>query len=455
MVRVKRAVNAAALMARSNHFAVVRLTCRPFVRASLRDSAALDRANSSALYSADRHIAMRPASGFESLHPSIRVAASMPMSGPLPTRKRVSLFETRKWMQAAALAVMIGTGAAHAQSDKMTFTLVGTGGNCSGCEWIQADGVIASDSAADLEKMVTSVDRTSGVWNIEVRLNSPGGSFMGGIKLGETMRLHGMSTSVGKSVLDNSLTANVEFYSKSPGTCQSACAIAFLGGVEREAATGSLGIHQFYSKDEIDNPTAKLFSGVDMSVQQILSSILIDYVNKMGVDPRFVSLASQTTPDNMRFLNQSELASLKVTWSAKAFRPWRVESSGAGAIAMSTTQDDTVAVSLLCRKDRVPRLFVKPDSKDVEWFREEVSGPWQMSVLGVSVPPSNRATRVSNGQPILEFALPGFDPRRLVKDSLFVGFGDGAPMSVIRGFSLELSDSNAASAMTLALKNCI
>jgi hypothetical protein len=91
--------------------------------------------NSSALDPADRHIAMRATSGFESLHPPIRVAASMPMSGLLPTRKRVSLFERCKWTRAAALAVMIGTGAAHAQSDKMTFILVGTGGNCNGSRY--------------------------------------------------------------------------------------------------------------------------------------------------------------------------------------------------------------------------------------------------------------------------------------------------------------------------------
>ena len=180
----------------------------------------------------------------------------------------------------------------NALAGKMTFELKGTGGNMAGSEWIAAEGEITADSASDLENYLNTN------WNFakqkiryDVNLNSPGGSLIGGIKLGEFFHKYNFNTYVAKTVPDgygHSTTAS--------GLCASACAIAFIGGIERHTEGGDLGIHQFYQEMSLKNPSEKIFDALDMSSQQMVSAILIGYTFRMGVDPRFIAIASATPP---------------------------------------------------------------------------------------------------------------------------------------------------------------
>src|SRR5664279_1012714 len=83
----------------------------------------------------------------------------------------------------------------NALAGKMTFELKGTGGNMAGSEWIAAEGEITADSASDLENYLNTN------WNFakqkiryDVNLNSPGGSLIGGIKLGEFFHKYNFNT---------------------------------------------------------------------------------------------------------------------------------------------------------------------------------------------------------------------------------------------------------------------
>jgi hypothetical protein len=176
-------------------------------------------------------------------------------------------------------------------ADEMTFRLVGNGGNCNGCEWIAADGEITKDSPAKLAALMAEGKYGSVVFN------SPGGNLTAGIEMGIAIRKAGYSTDVGKTVPDeygNHKTEN--------GVCASACAFAFLGGTTRYVEHGKIGVHQFYDGEAIERPDDKLFTAIDLSVNQYIEALLMEYVLQMGADYHVVSKAATTSPGDMYYL---------------------------------------------------------------------------------------------------------------------------------------------------------
>jgi hypothetical protein len=90
--------------------------------------------------------------------------------------------------------------------------------------------------------------------------------------------------------------------------CESACALAFVGGNIRTAAPGSIGVHQSYltSKSTLDRDGA-----VD-AIQQLTGDVLA-YLKEMGVDQEFLQLSLSYSPDDIRYLSGSEMARMHVT----------------------------------------------------------------------------------------------------------------------------------------------
>jgi hypothetical protein len=71
-------------------------------------------------------------------------------------------------------------------------------------------------------------------------------SSSGGVMLGELFRARDFATEVGSSKLNSDvpIPGSKNVYTKTPGSCSSACAMAFLGGVERTLDPDStLGFH--------------------------------------------------------------------------------------------------------------------------------------------------------------------------------------------------------------------
>jgi hypothetical protein len=349
---------------------------------------------------------------------------------------------------ARSLALLLAL-TSSAFAGKMTFELKSTGGNLIGSEWIAAEGEIAADSATDLENYL-NVHRNFAKDKIgyNVNLNSPGGSLIGGIKLGEFFRKHQFTTNVAKTVPDGAHSQ------PAPGICASACAIAFIGGVERYANGGELGVHQFYQEISLKNPSEKMFNALDLSNEQMVGAILIDYAFRMGVDPRFIAMASSTPPNQMHFFDKEELESLKINWRPKDFEPWAIEPSGQGVVAFTKSKDKTQTAVLFCRSDRMPRLFIKPDSNDFDWYKQAMNHVEDMSAFGITIPRSGIILKTTNGGPILELMLPSFDARR-ISGAKSIDVGVNGPRYLWTGFSFNLPTHNAVPTMLVALKNCI
>jgi hypothetical protein len=168
----------------------------------------------------------------------------------------------------------------------MTFT-VAKNDDCDNCVTVSAVGRIVSGSDiafVDAVKMQNAQGKRVSVLN----LASPGGSVQPALSMGRSARQWGMKTVVESS-------------------CVSACALAFMGGVTRQAAPMTLGVHQ------VSFSNGPQLSGVATAmVSQVSVSELLTYAKEMGVDSEVIAIASATPPNEMHYFGATELAVLNL-----------------------------------------------------------------------------------------------------------------------------------------------
>jgi len=195
----------------------------------------------------------------------------------------------------------------------MTFDYEANGGNCAGCEWINASGEIVPGTTDRFEEEFG----VEGTCPVTIELSSSGGSLLEAIKLGRAIRQRGCRTSVGEA------------------GCYSACAYAFLGGKIRWAMEGELGIHQHYREDAVAEPLRKSLTAIDLSASQMLTGLLVAYVIEMGVDARLVTIASLVAPsEELYALTRRDLEDLKVVTDVPVSRAeWKLLPMRDGLIA--------------------------------------------------------------------------------------------------------------------------
>jgi hypothetical protein len=337
-----------------------------------------------------------------------------------------------------------------AHSKKMSFHLRGNGGNYVGAEWIAAEGEIVDETADDLEAFMKGFGYQENPGGWAVRFSSPGGSLAGGIRLGELIRKLRLDTQVGATEPDGRHWKGV------PGYCASACAFAFLGGLSRHVSGGELGVHQFYDEISLRDPSAKVFSSLDMSEHQFISAMLIDYVFRMGVDPRFVSVAASTPPLEMQFLNEQLLDDLNVKWYPKDFEPWSIEPSGEGVIAVTRSKDRTRAAKFSYFADGIPRLTIedKRPNIDLEWLNGALAVVEKVVAFDLDFPRDALKAKLCNGLLTLEFTLGGIDGRA-ISVSKWPGVSVDGPRYMCGAFTYLVPKQNADIAIGVASKNCV
>jgi hypothetical protein len=154
-----------------------------------------------------------------------------------------------------------------------------------------ASGEIDEDSVAKFNDFV----KNNHINDAVVLFDSPGGSLAAGIELGKTIRAMHFNTAIGSFGPDGR-----RLYQ---GFCASACAYAFAGGVYRfyYGDKEKLGIHQFYNSGNNQG---------DIGDTQLVSSVLINYLQVMGVDPQAFVAASAIRGDSMLWLTPDEAVSL-------------------------------------------------------------------------------------------------------------------------------------------------
>lgn len=158
----------------------------------------------------------------------------------------------------------------------------------SGATLIVIDGEFElKDDPVELAKMVLSSNAKLATFN------SNGGNVHTAIQFGRAIRRLGLSTIQIRSA-----------------QCASACALAFVGGVNRDAEPGAIGVHRSsFSEDAgLDGQSA-------VAAIQAVTAEILTYLVEMGVDPKLLQLSLTTDSSDMRYLTSSEMAQLHVTSS--------------------------------------------------------------------------------------------------------------------------------------------
>ncbi|UHJ66519.1 lysozyme inhibitor LprI family protein [Melaminivora jejuensis] len=156
---------------------------------------------------------------------------------------------------------------------------------------IVATGIVEPRDAEKIAGIITLDyrQRHHNVRNlVTVSLDSPGGSLLGGLRLGYALRRLGVHTNVGANQ-----------------SCFSACALAFLGGQER-TVEGRYGVHAASL-----NAKAKQGDRNDQldTIQQ-LSAITTAYVHEMTGRTDIALRALSTSAAKIAVLDDSELGSM-------------------------------------------------------------------------------------------------------------------------------------------------
>jgi hypothetical protein len=210
---------------------------------------------------------------------------------------------------------------------------------------IFADGAIDQTSAMRLIEVIkkNSIPRNSMIY-----LNSPGGDLAGGMGLGRTIREYGLFTQVAKRG-PMETTGDFRSYKVLPGGCFSACTLAYIGGVFRWMDSKSVyGVHRFYG-DSANADNA-----------QVASSIIIQYIRDMDVDPALFSEMTKAGRDEINAVPHPRLEALNVINNGQGKTRWTIEGTGDG-LYLKGERDTSNGINkfiLLCKQGKLSLYVV-------------------------------------------------------------------------------------------------
>jgi hypothetical protein len=183
--------------------------------------------------------------------------------------------------------------------------------------WVSASGAITSDTPRDFEAFAKK-NKLDGAM---IALDSDGGSVLGALALGRTIRKLGMTTTVGKTIDLSAADGGKKRAKLQPRAyCESMCAFVLLAGVERRVpAEARVMVHQIWLGDRRDDPTAANYSAEDLVVVQRDIGRLARYTFEMGGGVDLLEIALKIPPwEPMRMLSRDELRTMKVLTAGDA-----------------------------------------------------------------------------------------------------------------------------------------
>jgi hypothetical protein len=159
--------------------------------------------------------------------------------------------------------------------------------------WISASGAITAETPRDFESFAQGRDLTGAT----VVLDSDGGSVLGAIALGRTIRRSGLDTTVGRIIDVPSGQERRRGRYAPRANCESMCGFVLLGGVHRAVpAEARVLVHQIWLGDRRDDPTAANYTAEDLVLVQRDIGRLARYTIDMGGSIDLLNLALRIPP---------------------------------------------------------------------------------------------------------------------------------------------------------------
>lgn len=193
------------------------------------------------------------------------------------------------------LVLLSAVSATCVNAEAMTFRQAASGGSCNSCVWTAAEGEITSETPEAFRSYLAQ-EQFPG----RIVFDSPGGNVGAAIRLGRLIREARLQTSVGQTRLFEGSTFESEILK---GRCESACVLAYVGGLVRMIDEGSLGVHQFF------DPAG---GAIPSEATQLLMGQILLYLLDMRINTQILSIASGTPPSGMHHLTAEELSDLRL-----------------------------------------------------------------------------------------------------------------------------------------------
>ncbi|MBO9127925.1 MULTISPECIES: COG3904 family protein [unclassified Rhizobium] len=197
-------------------------------------------------------------------------------------------------------------------------------------------------------------------FNFIISLDSPGGSLLDGLEIGQFIRKQGAHTEVRRY----SGEVPGQYRQELPGAqCYSACALAFMGGIEREIPDDArIGFHQFYGGTFASSSAA-------MQQTQLISSAIAGYLRNMGAKPELFELLSNKSPNSMFIPTQAEIAALNIV-QQPGFHAFRLMPKDGLIVATAVDEQNPGAlervyeIETLCWKRRpIVNLYARSEKQ--------------------------------------------------------------------------------------------
>ena len=263
-------------------------------------------------------------------------------------------------------------------------------------------------SAGDADRFAKFWDENAyDAFSFTVAINSPGGNLSEGLKLGRFIRQQSVDTVVQKYSPRAPMQSEWDYsYAAMPlngSGCYSACALAFMGGVERTVSEGSeIGFHQFYGGSDIRS------ADETMATTQAISATISGYLREMGAAPELFELMSVTHPDEMYIPNRQDLDALGVH-PISAFQDFRLVPKDGEIVATATNPRNIGALERVyeletfCWKGRpminlyaedaigLPSEMADPMTTHIDgWWIETVGGTTKFGSENIRLYPKQR-----------------------------------------------------------------
>jgi hypothetical protein len=171
-------------------------------------------------------------------------------------------------------------------------------------DWIEAVGVITSDTPALFEKIATGRDLSSAT----AVLNSSGGSVLDALALGRVWRKAGIFTTVGQVTEADGLNGKVRAI-KPDAYCESMCVFLLLSGTTRIVPPEAhVRVHQIWMGDRANDAKAATYTAQDLMIVERDVGRLAKYTFDMGGTGELLTLALSVPPwEPLHELSRAEM----------------------------------------------------------------------------------------------------------------------------------------------------
>ncbi len=204
-------------------------------------------------------------------------------------------------------------------------------GNGSVCNpIILADGLIERNTPQKFASFISrEVPNADKLWSgLRICFNSQGGDLMASLELGRIIRRLALDTCL-RPTYERIITVWKDETFVKDVVCASACAFAFLGGVNRSIEPGSrYGIHQFYGQK----------GNLGDGITQVTIVLLATYIEQMGADRVLLDAASVVPSKHIYWLPIDDLRRLSVDNTTATISRWQLSPLPDGAVVASTHQ---------------------------------------------------------------------------------------------------------------------